>query len=137
LSIHFGPIAKMNTITLIISLVTKHNWKLHQLDVRSSIINVELNEEFYLVQVEGFAKQGQKHIVCRLKKYLYGLKQAPRSWYVKIDTFFSQKGFMESKSDPNLYINIDEKGHIVLLSLYIDDIIKIGSTYKLIEEIKI
>jgi hypothetical protein len=46
--------------------------------------------------------------VCKLKKALYGLKQAPRSWYEKIDSFFLQKGFMRSKSDPNLYTKFDE-----------------------------
>jgi hypothetical protein len=132
----FAPVAKMNTIRLMIALATKHNWKLHQLDVKSTFLNGELKEEVYLVQPEGFVKQGQEHLVCRLKKDLYGLKHAPRSWYVNIDTFFSQKGFMKSKSDPNLYIKTDEKGHIALISLYVDDLIIIGSASKLIEEIK-
>ena len=74
-------------------------------------------------------------MVCRLKKYLYGLKQAPRSWYVKIDSFFYEKGFMRSKNDPNLYIKEDEDGNVALISVFVDDLIITGSALKLIEEI--
>jgi hypothetical protein len=104
--------------------------------VKSGFLNGELKEEVYLVQLEGFVKQGQEHLVCKLKKALYGLKHAPRSWYDKIDNFFLQKGFVKSKNDPNLYIKKDEKEHIVLISLYVDDLIIIGNASKIIDEIK-
>ena len=85
----FAPIAKLNTIRMIIALATKHHWKIHQLDVKSSFLNGDLKEEVYLVQPEGFVKKGEEHLVCRLKKALYGLKQAPRSWYEKKILFSS------------------------------------------------
>jgi len=133
----FAPVAKLNTIRLLIALATKHHWNIHQLDVKSAFLNGDLKEEVYLVQPEGFVKQGQEHLVCRLRKALYGLKQAPRSWYVKIDTFFLQNGFVKSKNDPNLYVKKDEKGNVALISLYVDDLIITGSAHKLIEEIKV
>jgi protein associated with RNAse G/E len=121
---------------MLIALATKYHWKLHQLDVKSDFLNGELKEEVYLTQPEGFVKSGQEHLVCKLKKALYGLKQAPRSWYEKIDSFFLQQGFMRSKSDPNLYTKFDEKGHVVLISLYVDDLIITGNSEKLISGIK-
>jgi len=132
----FAPVAKLNTIRLLIALATKYHWKLHQLDVKSAFLNGELKEEVYLTQPEGFVKQGQEHLVCKLKKALYGLKQAPRSWYEKIDSFFLQQGFIRSKGDPNLYIKFDEKGHVLLISLYVDDLIITGNSEKLIDGIK-
>lgn len=54
----FGPVAKLNTIRMLIALATKYNWELHQLDVKSAFLNGELKEEIYLVQPEGFVKQG-------------------------------------------------------------------------------
>lgn len=66
-------------------------------------MNGDLKEEIYLVQPEGFVKERQEHLVCRLKKALYSLKQAPRSWYEKIDSFFLHHGFHRSMNDPNLY----------------------------------
>ena len=65
----FAPVEKLNTITMLISLAKKHNWELHQLDVKSAFLNCELKEEIYLVQPKGFVKKGQEHIVCKLKKH--------------------------------------------------------------------
>ena len=100
---------------MLIDLATKYHWKLHQLDVKYAFLNGELKEEVYLTQPEGFVEKGQEHLVCKLKKALYGLKQAPRSWYEKIDSFFLQQGFMQRKSDPNLYTKFDEQGYVVLI----------------------
>ena len=61
----FSPISKLNTIRLMIALATKHSWKLHQLDVKSTFLNGELKEEVYLVQPEGFVKKVQEHILFR------------------------------------------------------------------------
>jgi hypothetical protein len=47
--------------------------------------------------------------ILLLRKALYGLKKAQRSWYIKIDSFFFHKGFVKSKSDPNLYAKKDKK----------------------------
>eukprot|EP00253_Pinus_taeda_P002861 PITA_02861 len=132
----FAPVAKLNTIRIMITLATKYNWKMHQLNVEYVFLKCELKEESYLVQPEGFVKQGEEHLVCKLKKDLYGLKQAPRSWYVKIDSFFYEKGFMRNKNDPNLYIKEDEGKNVALISVYVDDLIITGNACKLIEEIK-
>jgi hypothetical protein len=51
---------------------------------------------------------------------------------VKIDTFFFQQGFIKSKSDPNLYIKKDGNENVALISLYVDDLIIIGSATKLL-----
>eukprot|EP00253_Pinus_taeda_P035070 PITA_35070 len=123
----FAPVAKLNTIRMLICLATKHKWKLHQLDVKSAFLNGELKEEIYLVQPHGFVKKGQKHLVCKLHKAFYGLKQAPRSWYDKIDSFFVQHSFHKSLNDPNLYTKINKQRQIILISLYVDYMIITGN----------
>ena len=107
------------------------------MDVKTTFLNGDLKEKVYLTQLEGFVKKGKEHLVCRLNKALYGIKQAPRSWYENIDSFFFQQGFMTNQSDPNLYTNFDAKGHVVLIPLYVDDLIIIGNSVKLIDEIKV
>ena len=54
----FAPIAKLNTIRIMIALATKYNWKVHQLDVKPAFMNGDLKEEVYLVHPEGFIKKG-------------------------------------------------------------------------------
>ena len=86
----YAPVAKLNTIRLLVTLATKHNQRIHQLDVKYSFLNGDLKEEVYLVHPEGFVQKGQEQFVCRLNKAIYGLKQDPISWYINIDTFFKQ-----------------------------------------------
>ena len=50
----YAPVAKLNTIRLLVALATKHNWRIHQLDVKTAFLNGDLKEEVYLVQPEGF-----------------------------------------------------------------------------------
>lgn len=89
----FSPVAKLNTVRTVIALAAQKNQKIYQLDVKSALLNGELSEEVYMKQPEGYIKEGEEHLVCKLKKALYGLKQAPRAWYAKLDKHFCQNGF--------------------------------------------
>jgi hypothetical protein len=80
--------------------------KLHQMDVKTTFLNGEIEEEVYIEQPEGFVIHDDKSDVCRLKKALYGLKQAPLAWYEKMDGFLMSLGFNKSVVDPNLYYHI-------------------------------
>ena len=58
----FAHIAKLKTIGIMIALATKHNWKIHQLDVKSSFLNGDLKDEVYLFHLKGFVKKGHEHL---------------------------------------------------------------------------
>ena len=93
------------------------------MDVKTTFLNVYLKQNVFMTHPEGFFVKRQEHKVCKHVNSLYGIKQTPRSWYAKIDSFFLQHGFMRRKSDPNFYTKFDEKGNIVLIGLYVDDLI--------------
>jgi hypothetical protein len=48
------------------------------MDIKTTFLNGELEEEIYMDQPDGFIANGQEDKVCRLLKSLYGLKQAPK-----------------------------------------------------------
>ncbi|KAL5830764.1 hypothetical protein ACOSQ4_016118 [Xanthoceras sorbifolium] len=74
----FAPVAKLNTIRVLLSLAVNLNWKLHQMDVKNAFLNGELAEEVYIEGPPGLENAyGDK--VYKLKKSLYGLKQSPRA----------------------------------------------------------
>ena len=94
----FSPVAKMNSIFLVLSLAASFKWEVHQMDVKSAFLPGDLHEEIYMEQPPGFI-QNDSSLVCRLRKSLYGLKQAPQAWYAKIDNFLLDIGFSRCHSD--------------------------------------
>ena len=73
------------------------NIKVYQMDVKSSFLNGELEEEVYIEEPEGFHLSKNENYVCKLKKALYGLKQAPKAWYYRLDKYLWHKGFRKMK----------------------------------------
>ena len=58
---------------------------------------------------------------------LYGLKQAPIDWYNRIDSYLTENGFHRSESEPTLYTNVNEKGNMLIVCMYVDDLIFTGN----------
>ena len=50
------------------------NLELIQLDVKTTFLHDDLQEEIYMEQLTGFVSSDQEHLVCRLRKSLYDLK---------------------------------------------------------------
>ena len=73
----FSPVSKKDSFRIIMALVAHFDLELHQMDVKTTFLNRDLEEEVYMVQPEGFFSK-DNHLVCKLKKSIYGLKQASR-----------------------------------------------------------
>jgi len=89
----FSPIAKVTSIRLLLSVVAALDFEVEQMDVKTTFLHRDLEEEIYMKQPEGFMVKGKKEMVCRLKKSMYGLKQSPRTCYQKFDTYIRRLGF--------------------------------------------
>ena len=70
----FSLVARYTSIRTIISLVGSMGWKLHQMDVNTTFLNGEIEEEVYIKQPNGFMIHEKEFYVCKLKKALYELK---------------------------------------------------------------
>jgi Reverse transcriptase (RNA-dependent DNA polymerase) len=85
----FAPVAKMNTVRILLSIAVNNGWNLNQMDVKNAFLQGTLEEEVYMTLPPGHKKKNMSNIVCRLKKSIYGLKQTPRAWYDKLNYFFN------------------------------------------------
>jgi hypothetical protein len=87
----FAPVARLEAIILFSSYACHKNFKVYQMDVKSSFLNGDLKEEVYMEQREGFQLSNNPDFVCKLKKALYGLKQAPHAWYYRLDKYLQDQ----------------------------------------------
>jgi hypothetical protein len=70
----FSPVAKLTSIIFLLSIVAAFNFEIEKMDVKTSFLQGDLEEEIYMKQLEGYVVTGKKERVCKMKKSLYGLK---------------------------------------------------------------
>ncbi|WVZ83194.1 LOW QUALITY PROTEIN: hypothetical protein U9M48_030364 [Paspalum notatum var. saurae] len=124
----YAPVARLESIQILVAYATHHNFKLYQMDVKSDFLNGPIQEEVYVEQPPGFEDPKKPHHMYKLHKALYGLKQAPRAWYECLKDFLLKNGFEIGKVDSTLFtrkVNND----LFVFQIYVDDII-FGSTNK-------
>ena len=99
----FAPVAKLNTVRVLLSLATNLDWPLHQMDMKNVFLNGELDEEVYMDLPSGFDGGYEGRKVCRLRKSLYGLKQSPRAWFDRFTKFVKKYGYNQCQTNNTLF----------------------------------
>jgi hypothetical protein len=132
----FAPVARMDTVRMIIALAAQKNWTIFQLDVKSAFLHGELSEDVYVEQPRGYEKKGSEHLVYKLHKALYGLKQAPRAWFSRVEAHFIGEGFRRCDSEQTLFTKRSKEGKIIIVSVYVDDLIFTGNDEVMMSEFK-
>jgi hypothetical protein len=119
----YVPVARLESIRILLAYATYHGFKLYQMDVKSAFLNGPIKEEVYVEQPTGFEDSEYPNHVYKLSKALYGLKQAPRAWYECLRDFLITNGFKVSKADPTLFTKTIEKiclyAKFMLMILYL------------------
>jgi len=91
----FAPVARLETVGLIVVIACGRNWPMYHLDVKYAFLNGPLDEVVFATHPLGFKVKGKEDMVYRLHKAHYGLKQAPRAWNKRIDSFLVQQDFVK------------------------------------------
>jgi hypothetical protein len=124
----YAPVARLESIRILLAYATYHGFKLYQIDVKSAFLNGPIKEEVYVEQPPSFEDSQYPNHVYKLSKALYGLKQAPRAWYECLRDFLIANGFKVGKADPTLFTKTIAND-LFVCQIYVDDII-FGSTNK-------
>jgi hypothetical protein len=122
----FAPVARLDSVRLLIVLVAHEGWEVHHMDIKSAFLNGDLQEEVYVEQPTGFIVAGKEHKVLKLKKALYGLHQAPQAWNAKLDGTPLSLGFRRTPSEHTIYIRWNGNVQLVI-GVYVDSLIITGS----------
>ena len=70
----FAPVARYTSIG---SICTGMRWEIHQLDIKTSLLNGVVEEEVYIEKPLGFETHDRKTHVCKLKKAFYERRRHP------------------------------------------------------------
>ncbi|GJV62248.1 zinc finger, CCHC-type containing protein [Tanacetum coccineum] len=132
----YTPVARITTIRLLLALAAIHNLVIHQMDVKTTFLNCDLDEEVYMEQPKGFVMPGNEHKVCKLVKSLYGLKQTPKQWHQKFDEVVLSSGFSLNQSDKCVYSKFDSSDKGVIICLYVDDMLIFGTEQNQVDKTK-
>jgi hypothetical protein len=118
----YAPVARLESIRILLAYATYHGFKLYQMDVKSAFLNGPIKEEDYVEQPLDFEDSEYPNHVYKLSKALYGLKQAPRAWYECLRDFLITNGFKVGKANPTLFTKTVAKD-LFVCQIYVDDII--------------
>lgn len=102
-----SPVARFNSVRVLIYVAVSCDWPLYQLDIKNAFLQGDLQEEVFLL-------------------WLYGLKQSPRAWFDKFSSVVLQFGFKCSSSDHSVFAH-QSSSRIIVLIVHVDDIIISGS----------
>jgi hypothetical protein len=125
----FAPVARLESIRMLLTYDTHHSFKIYQMDVKSTFLNDPIKEEVYMEQTSGFESEEHPNHVYKPYNVLYGLKQAPRSCYECLRDFLIENGFRIGKANSTIFTRKMGKD-LFVCKIYIDDII-FNSTNKL------
>ena len=133
----FSPVARFESLRLLLALAALEDWHIHQMDVKSAFLYGELDEEIYMEQPSGFVVPGRETQVCRLHKALYGLKQASRAWNLQFHGVLTGLSLERTVSDAGVYVCPQHGGdsHLVVI-LYVDDITLLGPSLDTVNHTK-
>ena len=64
----FSPVAKLTSIIFMLFVAAAFDFELEQMDVKTTFLHGDLEEESYMKQPEVFVVKGKKELVCKAEK---------------------------------------------------------------------
>jgi hypothetical protein len=118
----FSPVSCKDSFKIIMALVAHYDLELHQMDVKTTFLNGDLEQIVYMAQPKGFVVKEKEGMGCRLKKSIF-------------DRTIKNFGFKENVEDNCVYAKFKNAKYIFLV-LYVDDILLACSDVSLLLETK-
>jgi hypothetical protein len=115
---YFLLFVKMTSIRTILSLVAVEYFHLEQLDVKTTFLHGDLEEDIYMQQPQGYEVKGKENLVCKVEEELVWPKERSKH------------------SDHCVYFKRLENGSYIILLLYVDDMLVAGSNMQDINVLK-
>ena len=90
----YAPVARYNSIQTVLAIANALDFELHQMNVKTTFLNVKSDQEFYMAQPDACVQKEHPNKVCKLNRSIYGLKQSARCWNLEIDSYLKSSGYV-------------------------------------------
>jgi hypothetical protein len=95
----FSTVVKLVSVRDVLALVALLDLELEKLDVKTTFLHGDLDEDVYMEQSQRFVHVHNKRFVCKINNSLYSLRQSPMQIYKKFDSFMVSLNFTRSEYD--------------------------------------
>ncbi|GJS33579.1 retrovirus-related pol polyprotein from transposon TNT 1-94 [Tanacetum coccineum] len=117
----YALVARLDSIRILLAYVCALDFKLFEMDVKSTFLDGFINEEIYVAQPPGFIDFEKPDHVYKLKKALYGLKQAHKAWYDRLKAFLIKHEY-KMRMVNNILFTKKRSSNLIIVQIYVDDI---------------
>ena len=70
----FAAVVKSMSYKTVFALAAHHDWKIHQMNIKSVFLYENLDEKIYMKLLNDY--EAENDVVCKLQKFIYDFKQA-------------------------------------------------------------
>jgi len=132
----YAPTARFGHIRLALAIAAKYDLEIHQMDVCTAFLEVNIEEEIYLHPPQEYFRLFQtgrlttilRKMALHLRKPLYGLKQSSHSWYSTFRDFLMSIGFVAPRVDGGQFVLYNRDQDIgAAIVLYVDYLLIIAN----------
>nr|GEW82781.1 retrotransposon protein, putative, Ty1-copia subclass [Tanacetum cinerariifolium] len=131
----FSPVIDFRAIRILLAIAAFYDYEIWQMGVKTAFLNGHLSEDVYMVQPEGFVDPKHPNKVCKLQRFIYDWKQPSRSWNKRFDEKIKKIGLTQYSDEPCVYLKASGS-NVVFLVLYVDDILLMGNSVTMLQEVK-
>ncbi|GBE84202.1 hypothetical protein SCP_0601800 [Sparassis crispa] len=131
-----APVAKTASIRVALAFAARHDFEVHQIDVKSAYLHGEFeeNEVIYMSLPPGTNLTKEPGMVLRLLRPLYGLRQSARHWHKKLLRALQEfLRMVQCDVDQAVFFRIEGTDLIVIV-VHVDDLTIVTSSRALIDE---
>nr|GEX48211.1 zinc finger, CCHC-type [Tanacetum cinerariifolium] len=115
----YTPVSRITTIRLLLALAAIHNLVIHQMDVKITLLNGDLDEKVYMKQPKGFVMPDNEHKV---------IFETDQNQVDKTKKFLSSRFSMKDMGEADVILGIKikrkNKGIVITQYHYIEKILK-------------
>ena len=131
----YSPVCPIDIIRFILSITVERGYQIVAMDITTAFLYGSIDKEIHIRIPAGIELDSNKYMM-RLKKSLYGLKISSKKWYETLKNVIERANYVMSNAERCLFYR-KEGADIAILVTYVDDLLLVSNSEKLIEETQI